>query len=232
MAVYAWPTDRAWWPRGFELRILPNTRVFVGSYTPTTQVLDMMGERWQGRIELSPARNGTEVAAREAFMDRLFGPANQFAIWHFGQPAALGTVGDAPVGVSVVNASAAAVTVVNASAAVVSVVSGTPVLRYAVPQFAGTATIQSRPGRTVLAGSMLGLGGVQTVRVLADATADSNGLLVIEFAPRARAAIPAYAAFNTVKPTINVMLKAADGVPTTWRADFADAAAFEFIEVP
>lgn len=226
MTTYAWPSD--WWPAAFELRVKFNTRLFVGAYTPAMQAIDLLGERWVGRIDLRPARPW-EIAAREAFIDRLRGQANSFNIWHFGRPAALGTIGAGQVTVPVVNASAVTVPVVNASAVTVPCVAGDPAVRTAIEQNAGTAVLQTRAGRTVQAGDMLGLGS-QTVRVLADATADGGGLVTVEFAPRARQNIPAYTAVVTAAPLIRVRLKGSDGVPTTWQPGYADGASFEFTE--
>lgn len=196
---YAWPA--AWKPCAFELRVIPNTRVFVGPYTPAVQTLDLLGERFAGRIDLQPTTDPIEAAAREAWSDRLKGPANTFTIWHFRLPAPQGTL------------------------------RGSPTLAAGVAQLANTATIQTIAGRTVYAGDMLGLGG-QTVRVMVDAVADGAGLLAIEFQPRARAAIASGAAVTWDKPPITVMLKSADGMPTTWQPGYADGWSFEFIEVP
>jgi len=229
VSVYSWPIS--WAPSAFELRLLSNTRSFIGPYTPSTQVLDLMGERWNGRIDLTPTEDQIEGGRREAFFDRLKGGAHQFAIWNFRRPVPLGTVAAGQVAVPVVNASSVTVNAINASSAVAPCVAGDPVLLSAVPLLANTCTIQTRAGRTVYAGDMLSLGGVQTVRVMADATADANGFLTVEFQPRARGVIPAYAAITTYRPLITVMLKA-DGVPTTWHPGFADGASFEFVEVP
>lgn len=229
MTVYAWP---GWGASRFELRIIPNLRTFAGPYTPTTQVLDLLGERWAARIDLPPTNNPIEAAAREAFFDRLKGMAHQIALWHLKLTAPQGTLSSNPGTVSVINGSGAAVSVVNGSGAAVSVITGgAPVLDAAVAQLANTATIRTLAGRTVRAGDMLGLAG-QLVRVMADATANSIGQLNVEFQPRARTAWPAGSTVVWSRPTANFMLKAADGVSTAWVPGFAQGASFELIEVP
>lgn len=89
MTIYAWPA--AWVPNAFELRVLPNLRSFVGPYTPTVQVIDLLGERWQGRIDLAPTESQLEGGAREAFFDRLKGMAHQMQLYNFRRPVPLGT---------------------------------------------------------------------------------------------------------------------------------------------
>lgn len=76
---------------------MSNTRVFVGPYTPTTQVLDLLGERWTMNFDLSGDIDPVLGAAREAFFDRLAGPANQIVIWNLQRPRPLGTMRGAPV---------------------------------------------------------------------------------------------------------------------------------------
>jgi len=126
MTTYAWP---GWKVARFELRIVPNTRTFVGPYTPATQVIDLLGERWRARIDLVPTTDSIETAAREAWFDRLKGPANLFTLYNLSQPAPQGTI------------------------------SGAPTLSGAVAQLANTCVIQTTAGKTVRAGDMLGIAG-------------------------------------------------------------------------
>lgn len=226
MTTYAWLGET---PSAFELRVMSNTRTFVGAYTPATQVLDLQGERWAGRIDLPPAVTKLQARRREAWFDRLKGQANTFTIWHFTAPTPLGTIGGT---ITVGWTDAGAVTWTDGSGGGVTWVDGAPVLAAAVAQLANTATLQVRPGATVYAGDMLGLPNGQAVRVMADATADGSGLLAIEFQPRARAAMAAYGAINLTRPTITVMMKSASGVPTTWQPGYADGCSFEVVEVP
>jgi len=225
MTTYAWP---GWKVSSFEMRVVPNTRVFNSPFNPASaQVVDLLGELWQVMIELPPRTSPVDGAAREAFFDRLRGPVNRISLWNLRFPAPQGTLRDGATA-SVVNGSLAAVTVVNASLAVVTVVYGTPVLVNALAQFASTATISHIAGRTVRAGDMLGINS-QLVRVMADATADGAGRMTIEFLPRMRAAAAAQTVITWDRPTATFMLRA-DGVPTTWRPGLHDAASLDLIE--
>ena len=127
MTTYAFPAT--WKANHFELRILPNTRLFVGPYSPTTQVLDLLGERWVAVIGLPPDNDPAVGAGREAFFDRLKGPANLISLWHLRLPAPQGTM------------------------------RGSPTLSGAVAQLANTCNIQTSAGATVKAGDMLSLSG-------------------------------------------------------------------------
>lgn len=226
MSVFDWP---GWGASRFELRLLPNSRTYTGPYTPATQVIDLLGERMQGTLTITPTNNPVEAAAREAFFDRLKGQAHQIRLWHLKLTAPQGTLRDGQVA-SVVNGSLAVVTVVNGASAAVTVMAGVPAVRAAVALGSNTATITTLAGRTVRAGDPLSIAG-QWVRVMADATADGAGSLAIEFQPRARSAWAVGAAVVWNRPTFNVMLKS-DGVPTGWVPGFAEGISFDFIEVP
>ena len=199
MTVYAWP---GWPVKAFELRILPNTRVYTGPYTPVTQTLDFLGERWIGRFDLVATNDPIMIAAYEAFFDRLKGQQNQFSLSHLKLSAPQGTM------------------------------RGTPTLLSSVAQLANTCTIATTAGATVRAGDMLGLGPTpQLCRVMADATADGSGHLAIEFQPRARIAWSSGASVVWSAPQANFMLKAPD-VPVMWEPGFAQGPSIELIEVP
>ena len=235
MTVYAWPSFPV---ARFELRLMPNVRAFVGPYTPSTQVIDLLGERWSVRIDLPPPRTRIEGAAREAFFDRLKGPTHQFSIWHMRLPAPQGTLrSDTAAATWLNNASAVATWLNNASAAAAWYAGGAPFVRSDMAQGANAGTVQTLAGKTVRAGDMLGLGvpgasGYQLVRIMADATANGAGLLSIEFQPRVRASsISQGTAVTWAAPTANFMLKSADGVPTSWVPGYAEGASFEGIEV-
>lgn len=126
MSAYAWTLGNA---NRFELRLIPNLRTFVGPYTPTTQVLDFLGERWAARVDLPPTTDDIVAAAREAFFDRLKGMANQVTIGHLQKSAPQGTM------------------------------RGAPTLNGAVAQLANTCAITTTAGATLLAGDMLGING-------------------------------------------------------------------------
>lgn len=229
MTVYAWPDLADWKASRFELRVVPNLRVHTGPYTPTVQVIDLLGERWAARIDLPPTENPINIAAREAYFDRLKGAAHQISLWHLKLRAPQGTLRDGGT-VGITNTAGQALNVVNTVGGALSLVSGTPVLAFAVAQLANTASLRCAPGKTLRAGDPYGLAG-QLVRIMADATADGAGLMAIEFQPRARALWPAFSVGVWDRPTANFMLKSGDGVPTVWNPGFAEGASFELIEV-
>lgn len=224
MTTYAWP---GWEVSRFEMRVVPNTRVFVGPYTPTVQVTDLLGERWHISLDTTPGISQIAGAAREAFFDRLRGPVNRISMWNLRNPIPQGTLRDGATA-AVVNGSLAAVSVVNASLAAVTVVYGTPVLDAALAQLASTATINHIAGRTLLAGDTIGING-QVVRLMADATANGGGQLAIEFYPRMRSAVAAGSVVTWNRPTATFMLSA-DGVPTVWRPQMYEATSLDLIE--
>ena len=110
MTSYAWP---GWGARQFEMRVMPNLRTYVGAYSPTMDVLDLLGESWMVRIDLVPEENKIAAAAREAFFDRLNGPANTSDLYHLQNTIPNGTL------------------------------RGTPTLASSVLQLANTATLQN-----------------------------------------------------------------------------------------
>ncbi|MDT7836451.1 hypothetical protein [Aquabacterium sp. OR-4] len=226
MSIYAWLGET---PSAFELRLRANTVMFASPYSTDTQTLDLQGERWVGMFSLPPAITQRQVRQREAFFDRFKGTSHQVEIWHFAAPQPLGTIGaTAPVSWT---GAPGTVAWTDGSGGPVAWTDGTPVVVAAVAQFANTALLQVLPGATVLAGDMLGLAG-QTVRVMADATADSAGRVTVEFQPRARRSWAAYSPVVTDRPRITVMLKDG-GVPTTWQPGrVADGCSVEFVEVP
>lgn len=99
MTTYAWPgpaNTPGWEVNHFELRIKPNVKVFTGHYTPATQAVDLLGERWSAVVHLSPTTSQLYAGRREAFFDRLKGPANWLSLWHLKRPAPLGTMRGSP----------------------------------------------------------------------------------------------------------------------------------------
>jgi hypothetical protein len=232
VTTYTWPENFR--VNSFEMRVQPNTRVFVSPFTGTAQVADYTGERWKVMIgiaeggEMSAATKAL-AAAMEAFIDRLRGPLNSIALYNLRRPEPLGTLRDG-VAINVVNGSLAAVTVQNGAAVTIPTISGSPINMTAIAQGASTGFIQTYAGRTLLAGDHFGLANGQNVRQLVDTTADGAGVMAVEFFPRARADIAAYAGpivWN--KPTANFMLKS-DGVPITHRPGMYDSTSLDLIE--
>lgn len=92
MTQYAWPGAAGGFATNhFELRISPNTRTHVGPYTRTRQVIDLLGERWRGVVQLAPTNSLIYGAAREAFFDRLKGEVHTIGLYHVKRPYPLGS---------------------------------------------------------------------------------------------------------------------------------------------
>ena len=180
-----------------------------------------------GVVVHQPERDRADGAAREALFDRLAGGINDVALWHFRHAAPRGTLTDAPVAWAITDGGGA--WPVTNSGSPWPMTDGTLALRSPVSAGAQTATLQSRPGKTALAGDMLGIGG-ELKRVVADATADGAGALAITFTPRARVAWASYStAIVTARPTATFQILG--GVPTQWVPGGASGASFEAVEV-
>lgn len=226
--IYDWPEDFG--VNMFEMRVAHNTRVFTSPFTGSAQVLNYTGERWQATIGLVPGISVRQGARLEAFFDRLAGPSNRIRMWNLRRPQPLGTLRDG-VSINVVNGSSTVIGVTNGSGTSIGATSGTPVLLSAVASGAGAATIVTVPGRTLLAGDHIGLPNGQNVRQVSDTVADANGLMSIEFQPRARAELSIGVPIVWNKPTSVFMLKA-DGVPISWRPGRFEGTSAELIEAP
>jgi hypothetical protein len=214
----------------FEMRILPNLRVFTGPYTPTTQVLDLLGERWQVTLTLAPTVDPIEGAAREAFFDRLKGSANLITLWHVKRPLPQGTLGGSAAAVWHTSGSLTA-NWTTASAQAATWFAGAPIVHADIAQLASTGTIRTLAGRTLRAGDQFSIGG-QLVRQMVDTVANGSGLMPIEFQPRARQGIPAGSAVLFDTPTANFMLKpGTPNVPTQWTPGVVEGASIDLIEV-
>lgn len=226
MTAYAWPATFK--VSRFEMRVIPNTRTFVGPYTPTVQVIDLLGERWQISLDIVPGNDPVLGAAQEAFFDRLKGPANQVTIGYLPRTLPQGTIRDGGGSAQwKTNTSTNATWQTNVpSAATWSYTN--PTTYAAMAQLSNQLPVSRTPGTTIFAGDMLGAGG-QLFRAMATYTTDSSGQALVEVQPRARAAIPISSVITCTAPTANFMLKA-DGVPTVWRPGMFEGASLELIE--
>jgi hypothetical protein len=230
MIVYPWPGFPV---SHFEMRIVPNQRIFTGPYTPTTQAIDLLGERWTITLTMTPTNDPISAARREAFFDLLQGSVNAVSMGHQKLTLPQGTM-RGQVTQTWKNSSGATMTWKNASAATMTWSSGAPVVAADIAQGASTAQIRAVSGETLLAGDMIAL-GTQLVRNLVDVTFDSTGLATITFGPRARTLIPAGSAVLWTAPTANFILKPSSsgtaGVPTPWTPGIIEGGSTELIEV-
>lgn len=227
MTAYAFPATFK--VSRFEMRVIPNTRTFVGPYTPTVQVIDLLGERWQISLDIVPGNDPVLGAAQEAFFDRLKGPANQVTIGYLPRTLPQGTIRDGGGSAQwKTNTSTNATWQTNVPSAATWSYIG-PTLYAAATQLSNQLSIARTPGTTIFAGDHFGVGG-QLFRAMANATTDGNGNALVEVQPRVRAALIAISsAVTCTAPTANFMLKA-DGVPTVWRPGMFEGASFELIE--
>lgn len=90
------------WPFGdqidtFEMRIANNVESFTSPYSKDTQVVDLLGEKWQIRVDLPARIEEAQGAMREAFFDRLNGPVNLISLWHLKRQIPRGTFRGATV---------------------------------------------------------------------------------------------------------------------------------------
>lgn len=229
MALYPW-SPRFTETARFEMRVLPNTLPWVSPYTRSSQVIDLLGERWIMVVDLPPVGSDIEGAYREAYFDRLKGPAHQIELWNLKRPWPNGTLRD-PVGVTWVNGLGAPLAWVNGSGAPLEWVAGGPAHAEPVAQLANTCNLQAQPGKTLLAGDHIGLGNGQNVRIMLDTVADGAGVMPIEFQPRARTAIAAFLPVRCHRPPVRMMLRA-EGVPVVWQSGYAEGVSLELIEAP
>lgn len=228
MTAYALPASFK--PSRFEMRVLPNTRTFVGPYTPATQVLDFLGERWQISMDIVPGVDPVQGAAQEAFWDRLKGPANLVTMGYLPRTLPQGTIRDGGGSAQwKTNTATNATWQTNVPSAATWSYIG-PTTYAAMAQLSNQLPVSRTPGTTIFAGDLLGCGG-QLFRAMASYTTDSSGQALVEVQPRARAVIPISSAITCTAPTANFMLKA-DGVPTVWRPGMYEACSVELIEVP
>lgn len=227
MTTYTWPSERPWQASAFEMRVLPNSLVFTSPFNKSTQTADLYGERWAIRMDLTAGNNVQQGAAFEAFFDRLRGPVNLIAMWNQRRPVPLGTLQDGSGTAQWKNDVGANANWVNNVGAAATWSASGPVI-YAAAQHASTITIATTPGKTLLAGDHFGA-GLQLFRVMADATADSAGRLVVEVLPRVRTALPISTPVVCTRPTANFMLKA-EGVPVVWRPGMFEGMSLDLIE--
>lgn len=217
MTAYAWPFP----VNRFEMRILPNTRTFTGPYTPTTQVLDLLGERWMISLDI-PALHFSDqagAAAREAFFNRLKAQANTVFLGHLKRKQPLGTLrGSVSAGWTPGAWTPGAWA------------TGNPAVAFSIAQLANTGYLRVAAGATLLAGDYISIGG-QLVQNMATTVADGTGLMFFEFQPRARQIIAAGAVVLWDSPTANFILKpGTPNVPTSWTPDSVQGATVELIE--
>lgn len=184
-------------PRSCQLNLSTNQRVNAAPFGGSEQAIDLLNDRWLLTCEL-PADRLDAAAWREAFIGSLRGQVNTVNLWHFTRPVPAGT--------------------------------GRGTLTLAANAAQGAASIMVTgcyPATgTLLAGDMLGLGGL-LLMVAADCTAVA-GNLTVPLANRLRSAQTAGAAVSWSKPTAPFRLLSTSGV--LYEPGVANPTSFDFGE--
>lgn len=187
-----------WQPRRFRMQVMPNERAFTGYYSGQSQALDLLGEFWTCQMELPPSRSEDKGADMEAFFERLHGRVNLVSLWNLARPAPRGTM------------------------------RGTPTLNGAHAQGAAALAITGGTvGGTLLAGDMLGVGGLLFM-VQSDVALDGSGAGAVPITNRLRVAQSSGAAVTWDRPTALFRLMSSSGVP--YMPGMAGGPSFEFKE--
>ena len=197
MSAYSWPFE----VNRFEMRILPNTRVFTGPYTPTTQTLDLLGERLIVSMDIPPTNDLIEGGRREAFFNRLKASANTITLGHQVRKVPCGTL------------------------------RGSPTVASAIAQLANTAVLVATPGQTLVAGDWAGFGGQLVQIMADTVTDGSGALPIeFQPRARTNIAAGAAVLWNAPTANF-ILKPGTSNVPTSWSPGMIDAATIELIEV-
>lgn len=233
MTTYAWPDFLRYQVDRFEMRVQPNTRVFVSPFTGSAQVADYTGERWMASLDIvagidGSGGDGVIAAAIEAFFGRLRGPLNQILLWNLRRPLPLGSIRDGGGNAQWKTGGGANVQWKTGGAVNATWFGGGPSTYATMLQGSNILPVARTPGTTILAGDMLGAGG-QLFQSMDNYTVDASGQAAVEVWPRARADIAFRSAITCTKPTAKFMLKS-DGVPITHRPGMYDSTSLDLIE--
>jgi hypothetical protein len=128
-----------------------------------------------------PARKHTNAAALEAFLASFRGQTRTINAWHFTRPAPRGTL------------------------------RGSPTLSAAAAQGAASLSIATTANATLLAGDMIGVGGL-LLMVQSDAQANASGAMTVQIVNRLRAGVSSGAAVAWDRPTAPFRLMSHSGV--------------------
>lgn len=184
-------------PRSVQLDMGTSQRVRAAPFGGSEQASDLLNDRWTMSCAL-PDSPHAWGAWREAFIASFRGQVNWVALWHFVRPEPRGTMRGSP-------------TLVGAHAQGAASLSIT----------AGTA------GGTLLAGDMLGVGGL-LVMVQSDVTLNGSGAGTVAIVNRLRVAQSNGAAVTWNKPTALFRLLDSSGV--AYAPGVAGGPTFEFGE--
>lgn len=175
------------WPAGliareFDLPLRPNLRGHASPLSLTEQVVDLLADRWEASFVL-PVSSHANAARVEAFLAALRASGNTVDIWHMGRGR------NVPRGT----------------------MRGTPTLAESAAVNANSISIQTSAGATLLAGDLVGVGGL-LLMAAADATANGSGVMSLSLVNRLRAALSSAAAVTWDTPKVEMRLTQASPV--------------------
>ena len=182
-----------------QLTLATNQRVSAAPFGGSEQAVDLLNDRWLCTLNLPP-NSQANAAQLEAFIAALRGQTNTVALSHPLRKAPRGSMR----GPLTLSAAAAQ------GAASLSITGG-----------AGQA------GTTLLAGDLLGVGGL-LLMVASDATANGSGVISVTLANRLRTAQSSGAAVTWNAPTVPMRLLQTSGVQ--YQPGYAGAISLDFAE--
>lgn len=184
-------------PRTCQIEPVTNQRLAASPFGGSEQVTDLLNDHWRMAVSL-PNSPHAWGAWREAFIASFRGQVNWVALWHFVRPQPRGTM------------------------------RGTPTLSGAHAQgVAALAITGGTAGGTLLAGDMLGVGGLLCM-VASDITLDGSGAGSVAIVNRLRVAQSGGAAVTWDRPTALFRLLSSSGVG--YAPGVAGGPSFEFKE--
>jgi hypothetical protein len=182
-----------------QLTLSTNQRVNAAPFGGSEQAVDLLNDRWLCTLSLPP-NTQANAAQLEAFIAAMRGQTNTVNLAHPLRKAPRGTMR----GTLTLSAAAAQ------GAASISITGG-----------AGQA------GTTLLAGDLLGVGGL-LLMVAADATANGSGVITVTLANRLRVAQASAAAVTWSAPTVPMRLLQTSGVQ--YQPGYAGSISLDFAE--
>lgn len=184
-------------PRTCQLDMASNQRMAGSPFGGSEQVTDLLNDYWRMTVSLADSPHAWG-AWREAFIASFRGQVNWVALHHFVRPQPRGTM------------------------------RGTPTLSGSHAQGAASLSITGgTAGGTLLAGDMLGVGGLLCM-VQSDVTLDGSGAGAVPITNRLRVAQSGGAVVTWDRPTALFRLLSSSGVP--YMPGMAGGPSFEFKE--
>ena len=185
-------------PRTCQLTLSTNQRVSASPFGGSEQAVDLLNDRWLLSCEL-PESKHAGAAWREAFIGKMHGQTNLVQLWHFTRPQPRGTLRGALT------------------------LSATLTQGAAVLPVGGVGA----NGKTLLAGDMLGIGGLLFM-VADDCVGNGADQISVPVTNRSRLTFFAGTVVTWLRPTAQFRLLASSGVG--YAPGRASTTAFDFGE--